>query len=154
MSEKLSYKDLLNTLNGSIKSHGLQALWRGLIPTLWRDLPFSIFYWTAYERFKLFIMRKFGTRPTLSAFYSGATAGALATIITHPFDTVKSIRQVQLGSKQPQSSERTAQILQKMLREQGLRSWYKGLVPRLLKVSPACAIMISTIEFFREYVFK
>jgi hypothetical protein len=60
-----------------------------------------------------------------------------------------------------------------MLKEQGIRSWYKGkrensffflrfkffflylgLVPRLLKVSPACAIMISTIEFFREYVFK
>jgi len=41
MSEQLSYKDLLKTLNNSIESHGLRTLWRGLVPTLWRDLPFS-----------------------------------------------------------------------------------------------------------------
>jgi hypothetical protein len=29
----------------------------------------------------------------------------------------------------------------------------KGLAPRLLKVTPACAIMISTIEFFRQNIF-
>ncbi|CAF3733026.1 unnamed protein product [Adineta steineri] len=102
----------------------------------------------------IFITKKFGATQTLSAFYSGATAGALATILTHPFDTVKSIRQVQIGNNQPQKTDRTIYILRKMLREQGLQSWYKGLIPRLLKVSPACAIMISTIEFFREHVFK
>jgi len=154
MSAQLTYADLLHTLRESVKSDGFRSLWRGLVPTVWRDLPFSVFYWSAYEQFKLLIIRKFGTAPTLSAFYSGATAGALATLITHPFDTVKSIRQVQLGTDQSQSNQNTIQILRKMLREQGIRSWYKGLVPRLLKVSPACAIMISTIEFFREYVFK
>jgi solute carrier family 25 protein 39/40 len=71
-------------------------------------------------------MRKFSTKPTLSAFYSGATAGALAAILTHPFDTVKSIRQVQLTSNQPQSTDRTLYLLRKMFREQGIRGWYKG----------------------------
>ena len=53
--------------------------------------------------------------------------GALAAIITHPFDTVKSIRQVQLGSnKQKERHERTIRILQRMLKEQGVQSWYKG----------------------------
>jgi solute carrier family 25 protein 39/40 len=41
MSAQLSYKDLLKTLRGSVKSDGLRSLWRGLIPTIWRDLPFS-----------------------------------------------------------------------------------------------------------------
>lgn len=147
---------------------------------------YLVFYWSVYERLKLYIMRTYQTSPTLSAFYSGATAGkiwdmetrmfwmrisgAIATILTHPFDTIKSIRQSQLGNPQSQTTNQTIPILQKMLREQGLRSWYKGnwpmiislvstflclgLVPRLLKVSPACAVMISTIEFFRENVFK
>ncbi|CAF1439780.1 unnamed protein product [Adineta steineri] len=154
MSQKLSYSDLLKILRVSIAADGFRSLWRGLIPTIWRDLPFSIFYWSSYEQLKLFITKKFGATQTLSAFYSGATAGALATILTHPFDTVKSIRQVQIGNNQPQKTDRTIYILRKMLREQGLQSWYKGLIPRLLKVSPACAIMISTIEFFREHVFK
>ncbi|CAF1118401.1 unnamed protein product [Rotaria sordida] len=154
MSAKLSYTDLHNILRESIQSNGLRTLWRGLIPTLWRDLPFSIFYWSVYERLKLFIMKQFSTAPTLAAFYSGATAGALATIFTHPFDTIKSIRQVQLGSNQVQSTERTLHLLYYMFKEQGIHSLYKGLVPRLIKVSPACAIMISTIEFFRQNVFK
>ena len=41
MSAQLTYTDLLKTLRGSIESHGLRSLWRGLIPTIWRDLPFS-----------------------------------------------------------------------------------------------------------------
>ena len=62
----------------------------------------------------------------MSAFYSGAIAGALATIITHPFDTVKSIRQVELGSNQPASEQRTIDALRKLYRERGIRNWYKG----------------------------
>ena len=80
--------------------------------------------------------------------------GALATVVTHPFDTVKSIRQVQLGRENQKSRERTSDVLRRLYNERGIRGWYKGLIPRLLKVSPACAIMISTIEFFRQNVFQ
>ena len=86
-----------------------------------------VFYWSAYERLKLFIMKTWNTPPTLSAFYSGATAGALAAILTHPFDTVKSIRQSQLGNTRSQSNNRTIFLLQKLFREQGIRGWYKGM---------------------------
>ena len=70
MSAKLSYADLLGTLRTSIAADGVRILWRGLVPTVWRDLPFSgellvslvrrmtvlflalVFYWTVYERLK------------------------------------------------------------------------------------------------------
>lgn len=54
-------------------------------------------------------------------------SGALATIITHPFDTVKSIRQTQLGNPQSRSTDRTIPFLKKLFREQGIRGWYKGM---------------------------
>lgn len=41
MSAKLSYKDLHAILKEAVESKGLRTLWRGLIPTIWRDLPFS-----------------------------------------------------------------------------------------------------------------
>lgn len=31
---------------------GSKALWRGLPPTLWRDVPFSAIYWMSYEECK------------------------------------------------------------------------------------------------------
>jgi hypothetical protein len=70
-------------------------------------------------------MKNFGTTPTLSA-----TAGALAAILTHPFDTVKSIRQVRFNN-QPQSTTGTLYLLRQMLREQGVRSWYKGTLKKI-----------------------
>ena len=53
-------------------------------------------------------------------------SGAMATIVTHPFDTVKSIRQVQLGTQTSASSGQTLALLRQMFRQQGPRGWYKG----------------------------
>ena len=41
MSANLSYKDLSNTLRELIETRGFRSLWRGLVPSLWRDVPFS-----------------------------------------------------------------------------------------------------------------
>ena len=41
MSAQLSYTDLHILLRELVEANGLRSLWRGLIPTLWRDLPFS-----------------------------------------------------------------------------------------------------------------
>jgi solute carrier family 25 protein 39/40 len=41
MSAQLSYPDLLKIFRELVEANGFQSLWRGLIPTIWRDLPFS-----------------------------------------------------------------------------------------------------------------
>jgi len=43
------------------------------------------------------------------------------------------------------------QIVKDILREQGARGLFSGLTPRILKVAPACAIMISSYEFFKNF---
>jgi len=32
-----------------VANNGVLTLWRGLGPTLWRDVPFSAMYWYGYE---------------------------------------------------------------------------------------------------------
>jgi solute carrier family 25 protein 39/40 len=78
---------------------------------------------------------------------------------------VKTHRQIELGEievnsqKQVKSSVRnpssTRDILLKIYRERGFRGLFAGIVPRIIKVAPACAIMISTYEFgkafFKQY---
>ena len=34
------------------RREGVAALWKGLGPTLWRDVPFSMVYWLGYENLK------------------------------------------------------------------------------------------------------
>jgi solute carrier family 25 protein 39/40 len=44
--------DVLEGVKKMVGQDGLKALWRGLPPTLWRDVPFSGIYWICYERSK------------------------------------------------------------------------------------------------------
>ena len=46
----------------------------------------------------------------------------------------------------PRSSESPFQIARTILQEEGIKGLWKGNVPRVMKVAPACAIMISSYE--------
>ncbi|CAN0227832.1 unnamed protein product, partial [Phaeothamnion confervicola] len=152
---------------------GVRGLWRGLGPTLWRDVPFSMTYWFGYD----LITRRLaaaaaaatasaglggraaavdggansisGEGAIMRAFVGGAGAGSLATVLTHPFDVLKTRQQVVLeeaGGAMAAAGRSSLQQLAGLYRTEGVRGLYMGLGPRLLRVGPACAIMISCYE--------
>lgn len=55
----------------------------------------------------------------------------------------------------PIRSSTTWTIIQRIYHQNGLKGLFTGLTPRLVKVAPACAIMIATFEhgkrFFQSY---
>jgi len=88
-----------------VRREGLSALFKGLGPTLIRDVPFSCVYWLGYERLKLLFVESQSKPPhphlhehqhvSLSAsFVAGGLAGAAATLLTMPLDVVKTRMQV------------------------------------------------------------
>merc|ERR1719369_742542 len=88
-------------------------------------------------------------------FLSGAVAGSVASTITLPFDVLKTIKQIDMGEKdimgvKPGRSQGNVAIVRELVKEQGWRSMFTGLTPRLLKVAPACAIMISSYEWCKS----
>jgi solute carrier family 25, member 39/40 len=93
---------LWSDLKQIIKVEGTAALFMGIGPTLWRDLPFSAIYWFSIERFKLqWKDRIEHHHPTLvqqagQAFLNGAAAGMIAAACTAPFDVVKTWRQTNM----------------------------------------------------------
>ena len=155
----MSYLEVGRAVNSLIESQGLFSLWRGLSATILRDVPFSCIYWANYELMKKKLMKE--SEPTFAiSFVCGAIAGAVAAVITLPFDVVKTHRQIELGEMQIIASNAsnpssTRDMLRKIYRQNGLKGLFSGIVPRVVKVAPACAIMISTYEFgksfFRQY---
>lgn len=84
---------------------GILRLWRGASPTLWRDVPFSAVYWMGYETFKKALADKRERSSSSfwknlgvgwSSFVCGASSGAIAATVTHPFDLVKTRRQIEM----------------------------------------------------------
>ncbi|XP_076455856.1 mitochondrial glutathione transporter SLC25A40-like [Babylonia areolata] len=159
-SEQLTYRAVAQSVSNTIRTQGLLSMWKGLGPTLLRDVPFSALYWLCYESMKAEVLRLRGS-PELSfmeSFTAGATAGTLAAVVTLPFDVIKTHRQVELGeqvlSGVKKSSSSTWVLIKKLYMREGFRAVFAGLVPRIIKVAPACAIMISTYEYCKTFFYN
>lgn len=139
------------------------GLFRGLSATLARDVPFSAIYWTCYESMKQ--QRWWKSLDTKDAndanddvsdefwttFLSGAVAGAIAATLTHPFDVVKTLKQIEVNDSMMMTSRSTRSILTDVVRAEGMAGLMTGWVPRMAKIAPACAIMISSYETGKRY---
>jgi solute carrier family 25 protein 39/40 len=125
---------------------GLLSLWRGVGITLWRDIPFSMIYWSGYEYGKHSLAPTSSTPPLWVSFIAGACSGITAATITHPFDVAKTrIQTVHLRETCCESGKVFASL--RMIYEQnGLNGLTAGLQPRIVKIAPSCAIMISCYE--------
>ncbi|KAK2141555.1 hypothetical protein LSH36_1082g00031 [Paralvinella palmiformis] len=155
-SQQLSYRDLGRAVCSSVKHGGILSLWRGVGPTLLRDVPFSSIYWFSYEYVKLAQLRHQGNEEVtfLQSFIAGATAGTIAAFVTLPFDVVKTQRQIELGQTEVVKNKKfisTYRLISELYKSKGVPALFTGLVPRVSKVAPACAIMISSYEYFKAF---
>uniref|UniRef100_A0A672FB40 Mitochondrial glutathione transporter SLC25A39 n=1 Tax=Salarias fasciatus TaxID=181472 RepID=A0A672FB40_SALFA len=161
-SRRLSYGELRVCIRSAVAQDGVLSLWRGWGPTVLRDVPFSALYWFNYELVKTRLCDHSGApQGNFSiSFTAGAVSGAIAAVLTLPFDVVKTRRQIQLGEldtlgvsvkKKPSS---TWLIMKQICTELGYRGLFAGFMPRVIKVAPACAVMISTYEFGKAFFQK
>jgi len=174
-SQKMPWSDVHKCLTELVRAQGIRALWNGYTATLLRDVPFSALYWPLYEQSKAIMNLYTSNRDSfLVNFGSGAVAGSFASTVTLPFDVIKTIKQIEMGEKDimavkpgtsrsysvPRNkmssslsgrSRGNITIAKELISEQGVRGLFAGLIPRLLKVAPACAIMISSYEFCKGF---
>ncbi|EEB11269.1 mitochondrial carrier protein, putative [Pediculus humanus corporis] len=162
-SKRLSYLEIGQALKSLLQYHGVTGLWKGLGSTLLRDVPFSAIYWVHYEWFKSkFIPLNEVQAPNVAfSFLGGALSGCVAAFITTPFDVAKTHQQIELGEmeiyrgkcKNPPGKIKstTYSILKKIYSQNGFSGIFAGLTPRLVKVAPACAIMVSTFEYGKSF---
>jgi len=134
------------------KGGGFSGLWRGLGPSLLRDIPFSAIYWYGLEQVKkkLNTTDKFKSdsikNTLLVNFISGTVSGIVAASVTTPIDVIKTQMQIVLAFSGPTPECRADSIFFRILKEDGIRGLFRGIVPRVIKVAPSCAIMISSYE--------
>lgn len=162
-SEKMSYSEVGVAFRNMINQYGIRGLFKGLLPTIMRDAPFSSIYWTSYETFKR--MNGITQPEILESFVGGAISGCIAAFVTCPFDVIKTHQQIEFGEKFLYSANGngngnrkkmtgTFQTMRNILRTGGIAGFYAGLTPRLFKVVMACAVMISTYEFGKRFFYE
>lgn len=138
-------RSVLLSIRAPVQAQGFRYLWRGLGPTLWRDVPFSGIYWASYEGWKAAFARQRHSG-TWVAFISGAVSGTTAALITSPFDVLKTRRQSLIMSDPASRLTSSIPLLLEILRTEGSAALFAGILPRIAKIAPACGIMISCFE--------
>lgn len=124
---------------------------RGTVPTLMRDVPFSGLYWWGYEEAKARVVIPDGwvssgtLRTAAQSFVSGATAGLMAAILTTPADVIKTVRQRHQATAGEAVSY--ASILRTLREEPSVA--FAGLGPRLVRVPTGLATMMAGLEAAR-----
>ncbi|MES1913475.1 MAG: hypothetical protein MHM6MM_005676 [Cercozoa sp. M6MM] len=142
-------KGVRSAVRKIVRNDGYRGLWRGLGATLWRDVPFSALYWMFVERTRRTLrqcndaMRESTLVPN---FVAGFVGGVGAAVCTHPFDVVKT--RVQTGEKSGNPMRAVCDLIQR----RGVKSAYVGLWPRLLRIGPACAVMVASYELGKKFL--
>ena len=159
-------RGVLQDLRHLVRSEGFLSLYQGLAPTLWRDIPFSAIYWLGLEQFKSLWKNSLASAEPATplqqagqAFCSGAAAGMIAAAATTPFDVVKTRHQI-VQTSLPQagsvvySNAGLIPTMRLIVQEEGVGGLWRGNQARMMKVAPACAIMISCYELGKRLMEK
>lgn len=155
---------LLRDSYAAIRAQGVGSMFTGLKITLWRDVPFLGIYWLCYELLKDRIGSSMGVdfdskaqkqedwKVFTTSFLSGSIGGTVAAFCTNPFDVGKTRLQI-ANSEKPQSKHSMFRFLYSIYVKEGVGALYGGFVPRVMKIAPSCAIMISSYEIGKK-IFK
>jgi solute carrier family 25 protein 39/40 len=150
-------------LRMSFAQHGgFRVWWRGLVPSAARDVPFSALYWSLVERSRSHMQQKVRRRrgldesmplslrdTLLTNTAAGTLSGLVAATACTPADVVKTRMQGDLlAARTPTLREAVHQVWH----VSGWRGFFSGLQPRLARVPPGCAIVVSTYEVLKAWL--
>jgi solute carrier family 25 phosphate transporter 23/24/25/41 len=132
---------LKGVLSSILAANGVAGLYRGLSVALCVNVPalaisFSV-YGSMKDRFLSLHSNAFAnlfvnddTLTPLAALLSGSVSGMVSSLLLYPADVIR--RRLQVGQGTQSARSHVASIL----RKEGVKGLYRGILPELLKVAP------------------
>lgn len=137
--------------------------WRGLYPpSTWRaallsKVPSYALNWACYQELRRWRATSCNCSVTdfspLEDVAIGAIASSISVCVMIPLDTVK-VRMTTLNFGRGVAYAGVVDAITRMLREEGVRAFYRGLPPRLLSVVPMTAMQFAVYEFAKRHLPK
>lgn len=133
------------------KEEGFTALWKGHVPAQVLSVVYGYVQFMSFEAITELMWRTYpaSTSPKwkpVTHFVSGGLAGCLSSTVAQPLDVLRT-RLVAQG--EPKVYKNLFQAANKMYVNEGIRSFYKGLVPTLVQIFPYAGLQFGFYAFFK-----
>lgn len=127
-SENFKYKSILGAFRSILVHEGARGLFKGLVPTLLRDISYSGTYYPLYTKTKLLVKQsEYFSKDQESAYFAicALISSTLTCALTQPPDVIRSY--MQLSSKGDKSFLSTGV---EIYTKNGLKGFFAGFLPR------------------------
>ncbi|XP_069569566.1 mitochondrial thiamine pyrophosphate carrier [Brachyistius frenatus] len=151
------YRNLRHAVFTMWRSEGTLAYYRGLSPTLIAVFPYAglqFFFYNILKQMLASSPEAGKTRGNLRSLVCGSGAGMISKTITYPFDLFKKRLQVEgfeaarLHFGQVRRYTGLMDCMAQIAKEEGVRGFFKGLSPSLLKAALSTGFTFFWYEFF------
>ncbi|XP_071854011.1 solute carrier family 25 member 32-like isoform X2 [Apostichopus japonicus] len=145
------YRGMVDALWKVYHFEGVTGLYKGFIPGLF-GVSHGALQFMAYEELKKHYTSYKGLSPTVQLgameyITFAAVSKMFAVVTTYPYQVVRSRLQDQHSQYRG-----VWDTIVKTFRYEGLPGFYKGMVPNLLRVTPACCITFLVYEKLSHYL--
>ncbi|KAF7428859.1 hypothetical protein PC9H_008091 [Pleurotus ostreatus] len=143
------YRNAGHAVYTIVREEGISALYRGVSLTALRQATNQGANFTAYQEIKKLAHRlqpDLADLPSYQHMVIGLISGAMGPFSNAPIDTIKTRLQKATALPGQTAFQRIAAIAGDMWKQEGVKSFYKGITPRVLRVAPGQAIVFAVYE--------
>lgn len=144
-----SYNGLGDAVKKITSQYGIKGAFQGIFPTLLRNVPANLTYFGAYEWTKRKLTK--GKEATMSDYLiAGSAAGLAYWGPNYPIDVIKTQIQADSPNKLERKYKSTIQTANLIYQEHGIKGFYKGFTPCIIRSVPANAFCFLGFEFAKR----
>ena len=146
-----NYPNLPAAVKGLYAQQGIRGFYSGWFPGLVGKIPSYALTWTLFQELKNLHRAAFQRDPLdIENSIMGCLASATTVCVMIPMDTIKTrlVTQASMAISDPYKGIIDCAI--RVYREEGLRTFYRGLAPRLVSVVPMIGIQFGVYEYMKR----
>lgn len=147
------YSSVPQAVRTIVQEEGIAAMWSGHIPAQYLSISYGIAQFWSYEVltekcYKAYTDPSNLYKPVIN-FTCGAIAGSFATIVSFPFDTVRT--RIIAEDKNSRVYRSVWHTCHHMYTTEGRLSLFKGLFPTVAQIAPHSGAQFMFYKLFNEY---
>lgn len=152
------YSSIRSAFVSTYKKEGLRGFYKGVFPTLLRDVPYSGIQYSCYrfllDAYSAMFMNgedAKGKSPVVFTF--SAFSSIFAVMLTYPFDNLRVRHQCSEFANFEKNGGGISgwiKLVEQVYNTEGIRGFYAGYVPRLMKKALSTALMWTLYEKFKK----